>query len=179
MSGAEHGQSPPVRRWTGEPAEARMLPYASSRKSDNRRREVRSGFALGPAAAMTCRLPPRLRTRAASSDRARGRGRTRGRAEAQGQRARAPLFPFASNATSLPANALSPRQESRSEVKWYFRNRDDEQVWRPGPKIAVPGGAHRCALSLQGRGRHRACSRLGWVRVQGLRPRGPSPILDA
>jgi hypothetical protein len=168
MSGAEHGQSPPVRRWTGEPAGARMLPYASSRKADNRRRGVRSGFALGPAAALTCRLPLRLRTRATASDRDGGCGRTRGRAEAQGQRARAPPFPFALDATSVSANALSSRQESRSEVEWYFRNTDDEQVCRPGPKIAIPGDAHRCALSLQGRGRHRACSRLGWVRVQGL-----------
>jgi hypothetical protein len=107
-----------------------MPPYAWSRKSDNRRREVRSGFDLGPAAAMTCRLPLRLRTRAAASDRDGGYGRTRGRAEARGQRARAPLFPFASNATSVSAKALSPRQESRSEIEWYFRNTDDEQVWR-------------------------------------------------
>src|SRR5580704_1617483 len=127
MCGVVHGQSPPVRRWTGEPAGAQTRPYASSRKSDNHHREVRSGFALG-LAAMSCRLPLRLRTRAGASDRDGGCGRTRGRAEARGQRARAPLFPFASNATSVSANALSPRQESRSEIEWYFRNTDDEQV---------------------------------------------------
>jgi hypothetical protein len=156
MSGAEPGQSPPARRWTGEPAGVQTRPCASSRKSDNRRREVRSGFAVGPASWI---CPPPTRPTSGPADRARGHGQTTERAEARGQRARAPLFLFVSTATDVSAcfrrhpslvsqpRAKGPASARRTGIAGYSQEYR-RQVKHIGPWRRSSSGNHAIKATL-------------------------------